>query len=197
MDVLNKKPVVDFKNRLPRYGDVVDVWWDDRSTTYRGRLGETCEPVSPTSKSRRPRKRFRYTVFYDDGDVFVHDLNRMKWRFVNSESNKCGNWIRPGDVEQRALRALKAAVYDTSPKKSEATNFVQASELNQTHRNADLIFHKRRNSSNQGTLALEPADVAAKQDGKRRKEQKGFNRVEKSVSEALLMLSDNAHVGSL
>lgn len=213
MDLLTQAPTVDDKNRIPECGDAIDVWWDDRSTIYRGRLGESCEPKSP-AKSRKPRKRFRHTVYYDDGDVFVHDLNRMKWRFVDAKCNMHGIWIRPGDLELRASRALKAAYHDNSPTKTHVRTFIRKDNQNPPHSNVRRLLERPQKPTDLflsfggtegGQKSVCNSDVvtphvkmdAIKQDCKRETPIYTSKDTERGVLEALLMLSDNANIGLL
>lgn len=98
---------VNDKRRLPQVGDLVDVWWDDRHAIYRGTLDASPDPISPTT-SRKSNRRFRYTVCYDDGDIFVHDFNAMTWRFVHAHSKHVGKWIEPGELQLRVVRYFKS-----------------------------------------------------------------------------------------
>lgn len=210
METLVQTLPVDDKNRIPECGDAIDVWWDDRSAIYRGRLGESCEPKF-SAKSRKRRKRFRHTVFYDDGDVFVHDLNRMKWRFVDVNCNMHGIWIRPGDLELRASRALKAVYRDNSPKKSQEKNFIHKRDQNALHSNVRRLSERSQKSTDlfsrlggtrSGQKSVYSCDIvsssatkdAIKQDCEQENPGINIKDVERGVLEALLMLSDNVNV---
>lgn len=69
------------KVNLPRIGDRVEVYWEDRDISYCGIITR-CVGKSGS----------RFQVHYDDGDVHVHDLDIHRWRFLppeNGETDKC------------------------------------------------------------------------------------------------------------
>lgn len=79
------------KVRLPVVGDVVDVAWDDRDETFRGVLGAR---VGRKKGASTLDSIFLFRVDYYDGDVVQHDLDAMRWRFVQPPSP----WFYPGDL---------------------------------------------------------------------------------------------------
>lgn len=80
--------------RLPSVGDVVEVSWDDRDESFCGVLGARLGP------SKRSEPEFRFRVDYEDGDVVEHDLDAMRWRFLQPPSA----WIQPGDLTDAVSR---------------------------------------------------------------------------------------------
>lgn len=204
---------VDDKRRLPQLHDVVDVWWDDRDLIFRGKLGASVGSTSPKS-SRKPRRQFRFTIYYDDGDVFVHDLNRMTWRYVDVVRKECGKWIQPGELEHRSIRAFKAS--QSSQHSGSSTNS-QRSSSKRNHPTSteshvqlqpcvkvqmtDRHMSPRSESNDQERLNEKAerensrgTDLKENEGSKKLKNQ-GVKDEEKYVLEALLLLSDNSNLG--
>lgn len=204
---------VDDKRRLPQLHDVVDVWWDDRDLIFRGKLGGSVGSASSKS-SRKPRRQFRFTIYYDDGDVFVHDLNRMTWRYVDIVRKECGKWIQPGELEHRSIRAFKAS--QGSPQSGSFTNSQRSSSKRNRPASAEVHGQLQpcvkvqmtdrhmspRSESSDPELQSEKVgrndsrdmDMKENESGKK-KEKKSVKDEEKHVLEALLLLSDNSNLG--
>lgn len=204
---------LDDKRRLPQLNDVVDVWWDDRDLTFRGKLGVAAGCASPRSP-RKPRRQFRFTVYYDDGDVFVHDLNRMTWRFVDVSRKASGKWIQPGELETRSVRAFKA-LQNSHHSESNSSSNRSASKRNRPL-SIELLGHsqpcvkaqmtdrkmspRERNGSercNGDAKSSDQSDVDMKEnENDTESKKKGdVKDDEKYVLEALLLLSDNTNLG--
>lgn len=212
MEHIAENTYVDDRRRLPSVGDVVEVWWDDRRSIFRGQLGKSLIPKSPT-KSRKPQRQFRFAIYYDDGDVFIHDLNRMMWRFVHLPSNTHGKWIRPGDLETRAARAFKAAYQHPSSKIYTSQGPTRKAATIQSSPSLGRTLDRRPNTSKTVTSMgnkcsenekagsrVSPSLSRSKNDSqfetKYQVAMDKFQDDEKGVLEALLLLSDNSCFGS-
>ena len=67
-------------SRMPKLADIVDILWEDRSQVFRG--------VLQTGRGSQ------FTVLYEDGDIFSHDLDDHVWRFADGMCE----WWQPGDM---------------------------------------------------------------------------------------------------
>lgn len=75
----------------PTLGMRVDVWWDDRSASFRGMLAH---------RAKRLRAPWAFIVRYDDGDCFEHDLDAIPWRPALQHPSEA-QWVQPGSLEDR------------------------------------------------------------------------------------------------
>lgn len=201
----------DNKRRIPQHGDAIDVWWDDRDLIFRGKLGPatSSSPRSP----RKPQRQFRYTIYYDDGDVFVHDLNRMTWRFVEPTTSELGKWIEPGELEARSIRAFKTSQSSaqSEPAQSERCSSKRNRALS-TEKVCSRLQPRVKSRMTQGDVSTkdrgndyeQPIDSAPRDDSPDVDMKENNSNVvaksdvkddEKYVLEALLLLSDNSNLG--
>lgn len=92
--------------RLPNVGAYVEIWWDDRDTSFRGHL-----------QSRVKRRAHCFLIDYDDGDQLSTDLDNVFWRFVSTggTSPHVGEleWHEPGDLTEMD-RERRDRVFRTS-----------------------------------------------------------------------------------
>lgn len=69
----------------PKTGFLVDVFWEDRNTIFRGLVA-----------TRQSRNKSNFLIHYDDGDSITHDMNDKYWRYVDG----AGKWFEPGDIAE-------------------------------------------------------------------------------------------------
>lgn len=85
---------------LPALENAVDVYWSDCERYFRGKLVE---------KVKEP---FTYRIEYDDGDVQVTDMNKVRWHKVRGKYDGMGccdrnqEMLRPGDYKKGDLKKI-------------------------------------------------------------------------------------------
>lgn len=75
--------------KLPRAGDAVEIAWEDRSEIFRGVLF-SAPPIATV------KRKWDFTVAYDDGDWILENLDDCTWRFVHGPDIQ---WRHAGDLK--------------------------------------------------------------------------------------------------
>lgn len=128
---------------LPRVGSVVDIWWDDRDTAFRGKL-----------MRRVGTRKWAFDVAYDDGDRHVHDLNDRTWRFATDGA--C--WHEPGDIVELVRECRDSSFFGDTPSKRQRVP--TARSRRSTSRQQEATLQKNDAASSRTSDASQPAPLS-------------------------------------